>query len=113
MPNPLKFSTGTVLRGSIVETPAIQIHAIMSFFYACHNIDRASLIYKVFADEPESMRKHLSDVFQKTGYQVFDLLTNLDAPHRAKLILWIMENYAGFPVASAEGYLQEYKNSQP
>ena len=113
MPNPLKFSTGTVLRGPGVEIPVIQIHAIMSFFYACHNIDRASLIYKAFSDEPEPMRKHLSEVFQKCGYQVFDLLTNLDAMHRAKLILYIMEEYKGFPVASAESYFQNFKNAKP
>ena len=113
MPNPLKFSTGAIFRMLGVEIPVIQIHSVMSFFYACHNIDRASLIYKAFADEPEPMRKHLSEVFQKCNYQVFDLLTNLDAMHRAKLILYIMEEYKGFPVASAESYLRDLENAKP
>ncbi len=85
----------------------IQVHAVMSFWYAQRNIERWSLIDKVFGEEDEGVVNHLKDLFMKAKYCINDFMIDLDEEKRMKLIQYVMDQYNGFTLESAKRYVDQ------
>ena len=78
----------------------IQLQAVMNFWFACHNVDKFNLIRNAFKglslDQIHGMEKR----FEKIDYDVFELIKGFREPERAKLILYIVNEYNGVSVDS-------------
>jgi len=70
----------------------VQIHAIMNFWYAEHNINKRTLIQDAFSG---SNVEDLERAFESLDYSIFGLVELLNEKERGEFIRYIMDNYAG------------------
>lgn len=84
-------------------TPIIQVHAVMNFWLACHNIDKVKMLVEAFEDESSENYIRLSDLLKyKCEWNVFKFIEHLKERERGVLIGYIMNNYKGISAKRVE-----------
>ncbi len=84
---------------------AIQIHAIMNFWYAQRNLSPYKLMKKIFKDfcDPD-MIDWIEALYEKANYKLDDLIRSLSEDYRGHLIKFVMREYKGVRMEDVEKY---------
>jgi len=80
----------------------IQVHAVMNFFFADHNISKYNLIRQAFPDIDIRDVHHLEERLEECNHSLFRFIEKIDEEKRGRLIRYIMENYNGVSVQTIQ-----------
>lgn len=84
-------------------TPIIQVHAVMNFWLACHNIEKHSLINNCFSDHPAHIQRHLFKKFvEDCRCDLMSFVGVLDVKMRRELIEYVLKTYKGIGAKEIE-----------
>ena len=90
---------------STSETTSIfQVHAVMNFFFADHNISKYNLIRQAFPDIDIRDVHHLEEKLEECNHSLFRFIEKIDEEKRGVLIRYIMDNYNGVSIESIKKY---------